>query len=100
MKLVSWNEWLLKHIPYYEAERHRNRFLDNPPEVVLIVYIMDRAVRHPPGQPWESWEDLNSRIHRLGYDCASMFLERDTRQEWYWAFWNEHEALISVLKLS
>lgn len=100
MKIVSWQEWLDKHIPYYEAERHKKRFLDNPPLCVLIVYIMDRAVRHPHGQPWESWEDLNIRINGLNHLCSPLFLERDTRQEWYWAFWNENEALISVMKLT
>lgn len=100
MKIISWSEWLNEYIPYYEGERHRERFLDNPPESVLIVYIMDRAVKHVPGQPWESWDALNHRVRDLGYQCAPMFLEHDTRQEWYWAFWSEHEALMSILKLS
>jgi hypothetical protein len=29
----------------------------------------------------------------------SLFLERDTRGEWYWAFWNSGSALLVVLKL-
>lgn len=100
MKLVSWNEWLDKHIPYYEAERHRNRFCDNPPQSVLIVSITDRFVRHIPGSIRETWDDLHNKIENFGFQFAPLFLERDTHQEWYWAFWNEHEALLSLLKIS
>jgi hypothetical protein len=99
MKIISWNEWLDAYIPYYEAGRHRDRFLDDPPESVLIVYILDRAVRHIPGEPWETWDDLNRRLHNFGYRISPMFLERDTRQEWYWAFWNAGDTLATVLRL-
>jgi hypothetical protein len=99
MKIISWNEWLDGYIPYYERQRHRERFLDDPPTSVLVVYIMDRAVRHIPGQPWETWDDLNHTIHDLGYRCSPMFLERDTRQEWYWAFWSEKELTLALLRL-
>jgi hypothetical protein len=83
MKIISWNEWLNEYIPYYEGERHRDRFSDNP-----------------PGEPWETWDDLNRRLQDCGYRCSPMFLERDTRQEWYWAFWNNHDALLCMLKMS
>ena len=99
MKIISWNEWLNEYIPYYEGERHRSRFLDDPPQSVLIVYILDRATKHIPGAPWETWDDLNHRLHDCGYRCSPMFLERDTRQEWYWAFWNDHDALLCMLKM-
>ena len=99
MKIISWNEWLDAYIPYYEAVRLRDRFLDDPPESVLIVYILDRAVRHIPGEPWETWDDLNRRLHNFGYRISPMFLERDTRQEWYWAFWDARDTLATVLRL-
>jgi hypothetical protein len=99
MKIVSWQEWLDKHIPYYEAERHRTRFLANPPHSVLIIEVTDRAVRHIPGTIRETWEDIHNKMHELHFDFSPLFLERDTHQEWYWAFWNEHEALVTVLKL-
>jgi len=100
MKIVSWQEWLDKHIPYYEAEKHRKRFLDNPPQSVLIIYITDRVVRHIPGQIRETWEDIHNKFVDFGYESTPLFLERDTHQEWYWAFWNQSESLMAVLKLS
>lgn len=99
MQVVAWTRWLNEYIPYYESQRHRERFLDDPPANVLIVYILDRAVRHVPGDAWETWDDLNHRLHDFGYQYAPVFLERDTRQEWYWAFWNETEALAAILRL-
>ena len=99
MRVIPWSEWLDQYIPYYESQRHRARWPEDPPESVLVVYILDRAVRHIPGHPWETWDDLNHRLHDLGYRCASMFLERDTRQEWSWAFWHDVEALAAVLRL-
>jgi hypothetical protein len=105
MKLVPWNEWLDRHIPYYEAERHRNRYLDNPPQVVLIVYPYDDIRNHQiESRTARRWEDHDTISEKLESDSkikmSAIFLERDTRQEWYWAFWNEHEALVSMLKLS
>ena len=43
MKIVSWHDWLEKYIPYYEIDRQRSRFLDNPPEVILIINPIDRV---------------------------------------------------------
>lgn len=105
MKLVTWNEWLDKHIPYYEAERHRNRYLDNPPQVVLIVYPYDDIRNHQvESRTARRWEDHDTISEKLESDpkikMAAIFLERDTRQEWYWAFWNENEALLSMMKLA
>lgn len=99
MRLMPWQEWIDQYIPYYEAKRHRVRFQDDLPESVLIVNILDRAGRHVPGQMWETWDDLNHRLQAFEYRCAPMFLERDTRQEWYWAFWHPSEALATLLRL-
>jgi hypothetical protein len=104
MKLIPWNEWLDKHIPYYEAERHRNRYLDNPPEVVLIVYPYDDIRNHQvESRTARRWEDHDTIREKLESDpkikMAAIFLERDTRQEWYWVFWNKNEALLSMMKL-
>ena len=96
MKLLSWHDWLDKHIPYYEAERHRTRFLDNPPQVVLVIAITDRQAT----AFWKNWEEVSDRIDTLNYQSSPLFLERDTHQNWYWAFWNEQEALMSLLKLT
>jgi hypothetical protein len=96
MKLLSWHDWLDKHIPYYEAERHRTRFLDNPPQVVLVIAVIDRQAT----TFWKNWEDVSNRIDTLNYQSSPLFLERDTHQNWYWAFWNEQEALMTLLKLT
>lgn len=99
MRVMTWQEWKDQYIPYYEAERHRKRFQDDPPESVLIINILDRAVRHVPGGIWETWDDLNHRLQTFKYRCEPMFLKSDTRQEWYWAFWSPQEALATVLRL-
>jgi len=104
MKIVSWQEWLDKHIPYYEAERHKNRFLDNPPCSVLIVYPNDeiRLRKHTIlNEPvWEKYETITEQIERYGNTkTVSLFLERDTNQQWYWAFWSKNHALLTLLKL-
>lgn len=43
MKIVSWSDWLEKYIPYYEVDRQRSRFLDNPPEAILIINPADKV---------------------------------------------------------
>jgi len=105
MKLVSWQEWLDKHIPYYEAERHKNRFLDNPPEVVLIIYPYDDIRNHQiesrTARRWEEHETVSEKLESVSKTrVIPIFLERDTKQEWYWAFWNEHEAFLTLLKIN
>ena len=99
MRVTTWTEWIDHHIPLYDSQRHRERFREDLPQSVLIVNILDRAVRHVPGEMWETWDDLNHRLQKFEYRCVPMFLERDTRQEWYWAFWSPQEALAVVLKL-
>jgi len=101
MKIVSWHEWLDKHIPYYEAERHRNRFLDNPPQSILIINPADRAtLLKSHGLNWSNWDTTHNQIVDTGYDSSPLFLERDTNGLWYWAFWNEKEALMTVIRLT
>ena len=94
MQVIDWNEWLDQHIPYYEADRFRTQYRDRPPCVVLEIDIFDRFQRGPN---WGDWESINSRLEQ--YHTESVFLERDTRQKWYWAFWDNKEALIAVIVL-
>jgi hypothetical protein len=101
MKLVSWQEWLDKHIPYYEAERHRNRFLDNPPESVLIIYPDDKIRSSHTLKRSDDYEIFSQTLESCSkYPTSPLFLERDTLQQWFWAFWNKNEALLCMLKLS
>lgn len=101
MKIVTWQEWLDKHIPYYEAERHRNRFLDNPPKSILILNPYDR-VTHLAGHGlnWSNWDTTHQQIVDTGVNSSPLFLERDTNGLWYWAFWNEQDALMTLMKIS
>jgi hypothetical protein len=62
--------------------------------VVLEIDIFDRFRRDPN---WGDWESINSRLEQ--YHSEPLFLERDTRQKWYWAFWDNKEALIAVIVL-
>lgn len=99
MRIVPWSEWLDSLNPYYDRDRHAKRFADDPPQVVMVVDITDRQVRHNPGPVWDAWTDFNDRIQELGYNCTPLFLERDTLQEYYWAFWDEREALLVLMRL-
>ena len=100
MKLVSWTEWLDQHIPYYEAERHRKRFATNPPESVLIMTIVDRQIQHVPGPIWSTWDNINERLQAYHGRYSPLFLQSDSHQEYYWAFWDRDEALLALLKLT
>lgn len=106
MKLLAWSQWLDEHIPYYEAERQRSRFLDNPPACVLVVQPQDRTQGTPTVkvggsriQGLRNWEEFVLDANFSEYGAVPLFLTNDTRQEWYWAFWNEQEALMAVMKL-
>ena len=99
MRIVPWSEWLDDLNPYYDRDRHAKRFADDPPQVVLVVDITDRQVKHSPGPVWDVWTDFNDRIQELGYNISPLFLERDTLQEYYWAFWDEREALLALMRL-
>jgi hypothetical protein len=104
MKLVFWNEWLEQYIPYYESKKHEERFVDNPPQVVLIVYPYDelrnRQLDNKTARRWEEWDTVTEKIELYSKNKAiPLFLERDTRQQWYWAFWDRNDALIVMLKV-
>jgi hypothetical protein len=43
---------------------------------------------------------MENRINDLGYQAEPVFQDTDTHQRWYWAFWNHHEALVAVIRLS
>jgi hypothetical protein len=94
VRVIDWNDWLDQHIPYYEVDRFRTQYRDRPPCVVLEIDIFDR-VNH--GAEWREWEFVNARFEQ--YETEPLFLERDTRQKWYWAFWNNKEALLAVIVL-
>lgn len=109
MKLLSWDDWLDKYIPYYEAERHRKMMSSDPPELVLILAPIDRA----ESNKWIPSHVIDQISNRLDYEAVSdnittsvkskvkpLHLERDTRQEWYWAFWNKDDALLFLIKHS
>jgi hypothetical protein len=108
MKLISWDEWLDKHVPYYEADRHREMLGSDPPQSVLIISPPDKikvnsfvtaiAKHHSKKKDYETVAEqiLQFAKHRT----TPLFLERDTKQCWYWAFWNEHDAFQTVIKLS
>jgi hypothetical protein len=99
VQIVTWHNWLDQHIPYYEKERQQNCFLNDPPDSVLVVDPVDRN-RLVGVKGFTNWEAMDNRINDLGYQTKAIFLDNDTHQRWYWAFWNQHEALIAVMRLS
>jgi len=99
VQIVTWHNWLDQHIPYYEKERQQNCFLNDPPDSVLVVDPVDRN-RLVGVKGFTNWEAMETRINNLGYQTKAVFLDNDTHQRWYWAFWNQHEALIAVMRLS
>ena len=101
MQVVAWSDWLDRHIPYYEKNKQINRYVDNPPEAILVVDPVDRNRRAGQyGFAWSTWEAMDNSIRDLAYLAEPVFLDTDTHQRWYWAFWNQHEALLAVIKLS
>jgi hypothetical protein len=98
MKLIPWSQWLDEHIPHYEAERHRSRFLDNPPAVILIVQPRDRVAADRTPR-LRGWEEYVTDVKFMNHGAVPLFLENDAHQEWYWAFWDANEALVAVMKL-
>ena len=99
MQLVTWSDWLERHIPYYERQKQQDRYYDNPPTCILVVDPVDRN-RLVGVKGFTNWEAMDTRIRNLGYGAEPVFLDTDTHQRWYWAFWNEQEALIAVIKLT
>jgi hypothetical protein len=101
MQLVSWSDWLDRHIPYYEQQRQRDNFGDSPPVSILIIDPVDRnRLAAQKGFAGSTWEATSSQIANLGYVSQPVFLNNDTHQRWYWGFWNEQHALMAVLKLT
>jgi len=43
---------------------------------------------------------MDNDIRALRYRAEPIFLDNDTAQRWYWAFWDRDEALLAVIKLS
>lgn len=96
MKLVCWKELLNTHLSEINSEKLSKRFLDNSPEVVLIIYptIENNYSR------WESWNQLNEKISLFCPGCCCpIFLNKTNRQHWIWAFWNEKDALLTIMRL-
>ena len=101
MQIVTWNDWLDLHIPYYERQKQQDRYYDNPPESVLIIDPVDRNRRvGQRGFVWSTWEAMDTDIRALQYRVEPVFLDNDTHQRWYWTFWNQDEALMAVIRLS
>ena len=101
MQLVSWSDWLDRHIPYYEKTKQINRYADNPPTCILVVDPVDRNRRVArAGFSWSTWEAMDNSIRNLNYLAEPIFLDTDTHQRWYWAFWNEQQALMAAIKLT
>ena len=101
MQVVDWPTWLDRHIPYYEKQKQTDRYYDNPPASVLIVDPTDRNRRVAyAGFAWSTWKAMDNDIRDLHYLAEPVFLDTDTHQRWYWAFWNQDEALLAVIRLS
>ena len=101
MQIVAWSEWLDRHIPYYEKQKQQDRYYNDPPAVVLVVDPVDRYAHKKPGTvPWSTWEHMDNRVTALGYKTEAVFLDNDTHQRWFWAFWSSNEALMAILQLS
>lgn len=108
MKIVAWNEWLDKHIPYYEADRHRTIMGSDPPRSVLIIPPSDniRVSGHVSAlanyySNKKDYETIAEKILQYS-NCRvePLFLERDTQQCWYWAFWDDKKLTFLLLKLA
>jgi hypothetical protein len=91
VRVYDWNIWLEQHIPYYEADRLRAQYSVDPPQVLLEIDILDRHRRNT------TWDDANQLLEK--YNAKPVFLSRDTHQKWYWAFWDNRQALIAVIML-
>lgn len=99
MKLIDWSEWLDKHIPYYEADKLRNRFSLRPPVCVLVVTVQDRN-RTTQSRHSMSWEQINTKIFSAADgQCSPIFLTSDTAQLWLWVFWDQAVALFTMMQL-
>ena len=101
MQIVTWANWLDRHIPYYEKQKQIQQHAVDPPVSILVIDPVDRNRRAAGASfAWSTWEATDNHINSLGYQVEPVFLDTDTHQRWYWAFWSADEALITVLKLS
>lgn len=100
MQIVAWSDWLDRHIPYYERNKQIQQYADNPPQSILILGPADRYKGPGNLRPHLNWETMDNRIRELSYKSEPVFLDNDTHQCWYWAFWHQNEALATMLKLS
>jgi hypothetical protein len=101
MQVVTWSDWLERHIPYYQQQQQQDQYGDSPPAAVLIIDPTDRyqrSVRY--GYIGSTWEAMDNQITKLDYCTKPIFLDTDTHQRWYWAFWSQNEALAAVIRLS
>jgi hypothetical protein len=101
MLVVDWATWLDQHIPYYEATRLRTVYQRDPPAEVLCVSASHRVNRTHEilGQRGRAWEYTDGFIQGRGFRVESIFLERDTHGQWYWAFWETGAGLTVVLSM-
>ena len=61
MQVVDWPTWLEQYIPYYEKQKHLDRYYDNPPASVLVVDPVDRNRRVGlRGFAWSTWEAMDT----------------------------------------
>ena len=98
MRVTPWTEWLDRHIPYYEAERLRSQYQHRPPQVVLELSVVDRHQHNYLKKPaTDVWLAANAQFKQ--YQTEPIFLLSDSHQKWFWAFWDEQEAVVCMLKL-
>ena len=99
MQVVAWSDWLDRHIPYYERQKHLDNYCNSPPACILVIDPVDRN-RLVGVKGFTNWEAMDNRIRDLGYHAEPVFQDTDTHQRWYWAFWSQQEALVAVIRLS
>jgi len=94
VQIIDWEFWLDQHIPYYEAARFRTQYETNPPQVVLEISAVDRY-----NNEWSfiNWDCTNEKLSN--YNTTALFLQRDTHQMWYWAFWDKNQVLMAIIIL-
>lgn len=99
MKLVDWPDWLDNHIPYFEAEKLRSRFSNNPPECVLVIFPYDQ-IRNRGDSRNLIWEQVYDKITVVSQmQSIPIFLTSDTNQLWLWVFWDKPLALFTMMQL-
>jgi hypothetical protein len=101
VQIATWHDWLDQHIPYYERDKQCKKYVDDLPAAVLIVDPIDRNRRvNRGGFVWSTWEAIDQDIQSFDFRTEAVFLDNDTHQRWYWAFWSQNDALAAVIRLS